>query len=118
MKLVEILAFLVILPLFLNGFYSGFGNLKAESEKFHEKMSVLNKNRAAVTAFDNFCSAESEKNGFSKTYEDFSRQVENALEVEKASVIVLGSRDGKKLLKFSWANGGETFSSLGVREEK
>ncbi len=115
MRMIELLALVVLLPLFSAVFSANICSISECQKKYAEKIAPLNADRCLVNSFKRICGKEGLES------EDFKTFVENygaVLPVSSLSVETIAVKDRKKLLRCSWTSGNGKNYVLAVCEMK
>ncbi len=105
MRLIEIAVVVLLLPLFLKIFASGFSQFSKIHEKNTELELRFSKDIFVASSFEKFCADFIEsQNSFDEEKIFELEKLNTAFGIEKMKISVSGYADGKTLLKCCWKN--------------
>ena len=105
MRLIEIAVVVLLLPLFLKIFASGFSQFSKIHEKNRELELCFSKDVFLASLFEKFCADFTESsNSFDEEKISELEKLNTAFGIEKMKISVFGYADGKMLLKCRWKN--------------
>lgn len=115
MRMYELLALVILLPLFSALSASNFRSLAECEKNYAEKSAPYNADRCIVASFRRICSQSASQR---QNFDAFVKNYGSVLPVTSFLVETVGIKDNKKLMKCSWISSGRENYVLAVCGEK